>query len=151
MDAAQLARQQQKKKKLLARLAELRSFERAATVLKKVLGQPISANKIRRLAKQVDQTPGDVTADRVVSEGPQRVLHTALSSMACSDDFGPMMHLEAEATAFVGDGLKPGYEEIIADIRDPAAINIDETGRKEDGRRAWSWKVAERDGRAARR
>ena len=49
----------------------------------------------------------------VVYEGPQRVLRTALSSMACSDDFGPMMRREATRRrfydaplrAFLGDGL----------------------------------------------
>ena len=51
--------------------------------------------------------------DRVKYAGPERVLRTALSSMASSDEFGPMMHREAQRRrfykaalrAFVGDGL----------------------------------------------
>ena len=50
---------------------------------------------------------------RVKYEGPERVLRTALSSMACSDDFGPMMQREAQRRrfydaplrVFIGDGL----------------------------------------------
>ena len=50
---------------------------------------------------------------RVVYKGPRRVLRTALSSMACSDEFGPMMKreaarrrfFEARRRAFLGDGL----------------------------------------------
>ncbi len=50
---------------------------------------------------------------RVIYEGPRRVLRTAVSSMACSDEFGPMMQREAERRrffdaslrAFIGDGL----------------------------------------------
>jgi len=53
------------------------------------------------------------SAQRVCYRGPQRVLRTAVSSMACSEDFGPMMQREArrrrfyEAAlgAFLGDGL----------------------------------------------
>lgn len=59
-------------------------------------------------AKATDQAPG-----RVKYEGPERLLRTALSSLACSDKFGPMMEREAkrrrfdEASlqAFIGDGL----------------------------------------------
>lgn len=55
----------------------------------------------------------DPPPDRVKYEGPQRVLRTALSSMACSNEFGPMMQREArrrgfyksDVQAFVGDGL----------------------------------------------
>jgi hypothetical protein len=50
---------------------------------------------------------------RVKYKGPQRVLRTALSSMACSDDFGPLMQQEAQRRrfyeaslrVFIGDGL----------------------------------------------
>ena len=46
-------------------------------------------------------------------KGPQRVLRTVASSMACSDDFGPMMQREAQRRrfyeaplrVFIGDGL----------------------------------------------
>jgi hypothetical protein len=59
------------------------------------------------------EEPTDTTEDRVIYEGPQRVLRTAISSMACSDEFGPMMKREAlrrrfydaPLRAFVGDGL----------------------------------------------
>lgn len=55
----------------------------------------------------------DEKPDRVKYEGPRRVLRTALSSMACSDEFGPMMQREARRRrfyesalqAFLGDGL----------------------------------------------
>ncbi|MCL6506360.1 MAG: IS66 family transposase [Bryobacteraceae bacterium] len=40
--------------------------------------------------------------------------------------------------------LQPGYEEIAADVRSAAAVNIDETGWREDGRRAWLWTVVGR-------
>lgn len=55
----------------------------------------------------------DTKEDRVIYKGPKRVLRTALSSMACSDDFGEMMKREAKrrrfydavTRAFIGDGL----------------------------------------------
>lgn len=58
-----------------------------------------------------DVPPGE--KDRVLHKGPQRVLRTALSSLACADRFGPMMQreaaqrrfFEAPLRAFVGDGL----------------------------------------------
>lgn len=37
------------------------------------------------------------------------------------------------------ESLQPAYEEIAADVRNSAAVNIDETGWREDGRRAWLW------------
>jgi hypothetical protein len=51
--------------------------------------------------------------ERVIYEGPRRVLRTAVSSMACSEEFGPMMQREAQRRrfyeaplrAFLGDGL----------------------------------------------
>lgn len=51
--------------------------------------------------------------ERVVSQGPKRVLRTAVSSMASSEEFGPMMKREADRRrfdeaakrAFLGDGL----------------------------------------------
>ena len=64
----------------------------------------------------VDDAVDDVTDTkkiRVIYKGPDRVLRTAISSMACSDDFGQMMKREAErrgffdaaTRAFIGDGL----------------------------------------------
>lgn len=55
----------------------------------------------------------DTEEDRVIYKGPQRILRTALSSMAHSDEFGQMMKREAErrrfydalTQAFIGDGL----------------------------------------------
>lgn len=52
-------------------------------------------------------------SERVHYQGPHRVLRTALSSMACSNEFGPMMHREAQRRrfyesplrVFLGDGL----------------------------------------------
>lgn len=57
--------------------------------------------------------PDDDQAERVVYQGPWRVLRTAVSSMVCSDEFGPMMEREAKRRrfpeaplrAFLGDGL----------------------------------------------
>jgi len=57
--------------------------------------------------------PDDDEAVRVVYQRPRRVLRTAVSSMVCSDEFGPRMEREAkrrrfyEASlrAFLGDGL----------------------------------------------
>lgn len=57
--------------------------------------------------------PADDRAERVVYQGPRRVLRTAVSSMVCSDEFGPMMKREAKRRrfyeaplrAFLGDGL----------------------------------------------
>ena len=37
------------------------------------------------------------------------------------------------------ESLQSAYEEIAADVRESAAVNIDETGWREDGRRAWLW------------
>ena len=61
---------------------------------------------------RIENRVGD-ESDRVIYKGPRRVLRTALSSMACSDDFGPMMQREARrrrfydasSRAFIGDGL----------------------------------------------
>jgi hypothetical protein len=55
----------------------------------------------------------DTKKGRVIYEGPERVLRTAVSSMACSDEFGLMMKREARrrrfydapTRAFIGDGL----------------------------------------------
>lgn len=59
------------------------------------------------------EEPADTGKERVVYEGPERILRTAVSSMACSDEFGAMMEREARRRrffdaplqAFVGDGL----------------------------------------------
>lgn len=59
------------------------------------------------------QASGDPEEDRVIYEGPTRMLRTALSSLSCSADFGFLMRREAdrrrfdeaEKRAFVGDGL----------------------------------------------
>jgi hypothetical protein len=79
-----------------------------------------SARKVANIAeKAVPQldAPGEESAvekpRRVKYEGPQRVLRTALSSMACSEDFGPLMQREAQRRrfydsplrVFLGDGL----------------------------------------------
>jgi hypothetical protein len=58
-------------------------------------------------------SPASNENHRVIYKGPRRVLRTAVSSMACSEQFGPMMQREAERRrffdaslrAFVGDGL----------------------------------------------
>lgn len=70
------------------------------------------ANIAEKAVPDVDE-PTDTVQDRVVYEGPTRVLRTAVSSMACSDEFGPMMKREAQrrrffespSRAFLGDGL----------------------------------------------
>lgn len=70
------------------------------------------ANISEKAVPNVEE-PAGTTEDRVVYEGPQRVLRTAVSSMACSSDFGPMMQREAQRRqfynaslrAFLGDGL----------------------------------------------
>jgi hypothetical protein len=57
--------------------------------------------------------PDDDQSAQVFYQGPRRVLRTALSSMACSEEFGPLMEREARRRrfpearrrAFVGDGL----------------------------------------------
>lgn len=75
-----------------------------------------SAKKVANIAEKpvpdVDE-PAVEHRHRVVYAGPRRVLRTAVSSMACSDDFGPMMKREAQRRrlfnaplrAFIGDGL----------------------------------------------
>lgn len=70
------------------------------------------ANIAEKAVPDVDE-PTDAVPDRVIYEGPKRVLRTAVSSMACSDEFGPMMKREAQRRrffeaplrAFLGDGL----------------------------------------------
>lgn len=42
--------------------------------------------------------------------------------------------------------MQAGYDEIVADIRNSAAVNIDETGWRENGRKAWLWTVVGRLG-----
>ncbi|MEX0818200.1 MAG: hypothetical protein WD070_01365 [Pirellulaceae bacterium] len=71
------------------------------------------ANIAEKPAPNVSETPPD-EQHRVVYEPPQRILRTAVSSMACSDEFGAMMKREADRRrfdeaaqrAFIGDGLK---------------------------------------------
>jgi hypothetical protein len=75
-----------------------------------------SAEKVGKITEKpvsnVDLPP-DGEAARTVYAGPKRVLRTVLASMACSDDFGSMMHREArqrrfyesQRGAFLGDGL----------------------------------------------
>ena len=74
-----------------------------------------SAKKVANIAEKpvsdVDE-PAAERQHRVVYQGPHRVLRTSVSSMACSDDFGPMMKREAQRRrlfemplrAFLGDG-----------------------------------------------
>jgi hypothetical protein len=75
-----------------------------------------TAAKVAQIAEKpvpnVDP-PDDDKSERVFYQGPRRILRTAVSSMACSDDFGPMMEREsqrrrfheASLRAFLGDGL----------------------------------------------
>lgn len=105
------------------------SFERMCRHRKHVPEQdpcvalPTSFRTAKKVADIAEKTvPGvaqtgagsaDKKPDRVTYEGPRRVLRTALSSMACSDEFGPMMQREAKRRrfyeaalrAFLGDGL----------------------------------------------
>ena len=70
------------------------------------------ANIAEKPVSDVDE-PAAERQHRVVYQGPHRVLRTSVSSMACSDDFGPMMKREAQRRrlfemplrAFLGDGL----------------------------------------------
>ncbi|MFO0702222.1 MAG: hypothetical protein U0236_23700 [Nitrospira sp.] len=70
------------------------------------------ANIAEKAVPDVDE-PMNAVASRVRYEGPTRILRTAVSSMACSDEFGPMMKREAQRRrffeahlrAFLGDGL----------------------------------------------
>jgi hypothetical protein len=72
----------------------------------------ISEKPVPIVDKGVDEVT-DTKKGRVVYKGSERVLRTAISSMACSDDFGRMMKREAErrrfydapTRAFIGDGL----------------------------------------------
>ena len=74
------------------------------------------AKKVANIAEKPVPDVDEAALDRqprVVYKGPRRVLRTAISSMACSDDFGPMMKREAQRRrlfnaplrAFLGDGL----------------------------------------------
>ena len=93
------------------------------------------ANISEKPVLNVDPTTEDATDkkhDRMIYKGPKRVLRTAVSSMACSDDFGPMMQREATRRrfydallrAFIGDGLNwnwlvlelVGLEKILSNI-----------------------------------
>ena len=101
------------------------SFERMSLPAHHVKGQdpcptvPTSFRTIEKVANISEKPPPEATIaaedenHRVIYEGPRRVLRTALSSMACSDQFGPLMQREARRRrfydaslrAFVGDGL----------------------------------------------
>lgn len=82
---------------------ELPTSFRTATKVANIAEKPVPS-----LADQDDEQ-----RKRVIYEGPQRVLRTATSSMASSDEFGPMMEREAKRRrfydallrAFIGDGL----------------------------------------------
>ncbi len=73
----------------------------------------IAEKPVPILDKAADTEATDTEENRVIYQGPKRLLRTALSSMACSDDFGRMMKREAErrrfydahGRAFIGDGL----------------------------------------------
>lgn len=70
------------------------------------------ANIAEKAAPHVVSCDEDTDEHRVIYEGPERVLRTALSSMSCSDEFGPLMQREAQRRrfydavlrAFLGDG-----------------------------------------------
>lgn len=80
---------------------------------------PTSFKTVEKVAKIAEKTPPpmdesvDKKPERVVYEGPKRVLRTAISSMVSSDEFGPLMQqeaqrrrfFEAKLQAFLGDGL----------------------------------------------
>lgn len=80
---------------------------------------PTSFRTVEKVAKIAENSPPSIDAspgqprDCVVYEGPDRVLRTAISSMASSDEFGPLMQQEARRRrfyesplrAFLGDGL----------------------------------------------
>jgi hypothetical protein len=84
---------------------------------------PTSFRSARKVASIAEKAVPNVDSEsvepveekplRVKYEGPNRVLRTALSSMASSDAFGPMMRREAERRrfhdsplrVFLGDGL----------------------------------------------
>jgi len=40
--------------------------------------------------------------------------------------------------------LEAGYNDIVADVRHSAALNIDETGWRQNGSKAWLWTVVGR-------
>jgi len=42
--------------------------------------------------------------------------------------------------------MQAGYDEIVVDVRNSAAVNMDETGWRENGRKAWLWTVVGRLG-----
>lgn len=80
---------------------------------------PTSFRSVEKVANIAEKSqpdidpPAEVHEDRVLYEGPRRVLRTAASSMACSDSFGVTMYREAQRRrlydaplrAFIGDGL----------------------------------------------
>jgi hypothetical protein len=105
------------------------SFERMSLNENRVAGEdpcaelPTSFRAVKKVANIAEKAAPDIASPgeesgaekprRVKYEGPRRVLRTALSSMARSDAFGPMMQREAERRrfyesplrAFLGDGL----------------------------------------------
>lgn len=75
-----------------------------------------TADKVANIAEKPVpnvKESSETKRDRVIYEGPKRVLRTAISSLKCSEDFGPMMKREADRRrfdeankrAFLGDGL----------------------------------------------
>lgn len=93
-----------------------------------------TAEKVANIAEKpvpIMEEPDEIDDERVIYEGPNRVLRTAISSLSCSDEFGKMMKREAdrrrfdeaEKRAFIGDGLNwnwsvwkthfPTYEPIL--------------------------------------
>ena len=87
-----------------------RTASRVAKIVEKSISVPADSADVN--AADVDAADVD---EPVCTKyyGPQRVLRTVLSSMVCSDDFGPMMQREAQRRrfyeaplqAFLGDGL----------------------------------------------
>lgn len=68
-----------------------------------------TAKKVANIAEKPVLNVDDATDNkdnRVIYEGPNRLLRTAVSSMVCSDDFGPMMGREAKRRRFYDAGLK---------------------------------------------
>ena len=73
----------------------------------------------------------------------QRIIATMLQDLFALDvSDGQISRLQSIGRK----AMQAGYGEIVADVRNSATVNIDETGWRENGRKAWLWTVVGRFG-----
>jgi hypothetical protein len=102
--------------------------------------QPVSTAKPKSNRKRGGQA-GHVKRTRslIPTEACDRVVHHRPG--ACSDCGAKLRGDDPNPKRHQITDLPPGYNDIVADVRDSAALHIDETGWRQNGNKAWLWTV----------